>query len=101
MSASEFNKAINIASVVDDFNTIVNGGFEARHEILARESSINAYNFNKALGIASAGDYRDMYITLLTCIVNYIDKSDSMCNKVIDDIRKENELLSKIIDKSL
>ena len=86
-------------SVVDDFNTIVNGGFEARNEVLLRESSINAAKFNQALGIASADDYRARYIALLTCVVNYINKSESMCNEMIDDIHEEIELLNKMIDK--
>ena len=86
-------------SVVDDFNTIVNGGFEERHEVLLRESSVNAAKFNKALGIASADDYRARYIALLTCVVNYVDKSELMCNEMIDDIHEEIELLNKMINK--
>ena len=86
-------------SVVDDFNTIVNDGFEARHAVLLRESSVNAAKFNQALGIASADDYRARYIALLTCVVNYIDKSESMCDEMIDNIHEEIELLNKMINK--
>ena len=86
-------------SVVADFETIVNCGFKKRHEVLLRESGINAAKFNQALGIASADDYRARYIALLTCIVDYIDKSESMCNEMIDNIHEEIESLNKIIDK--
>ena len=93
------NTKVIMDSVVDDFNIIVNEGFTARHEVLNRESSVNAAKFNQALGIASADNYRARYIALLTCGVNYIDKSESMCDEMIDNIHEEIELLNKIIDK--
>ena len=70
------NTKVIMDSVVDDFNTIVNEGFTARHEVLNRESSINAAKFNQALGIASSDDYRARYIALLNCIVDYMDHLD-------------------------
>lgn len=85
-------------SVVDDFNTIVNEGFTARHEVLLRESGVNVAKFNQALGIASADDYRARYLALLTCVVDYIDKSESMCHEIVDNIRGEIELLSHMVD---
>lgn len=92
------NTKVIMDSVVDDFNTIVNEGFTARHEVLNRESSVNAAKFNQALGIASADDYRARYLALLTCVVNYIDKSESMCHEIVDNIRGEIELLNHMVD---
>ena len=89
------NTKVIMDSVVDDFNIIVNEGFTARHEVLNRESSVDAAKLNKALGI---DDYRARYIALLTCVVDYIDKSESMCHEIVDNIRGEIELLNHMVD---
>ena len=92
------NTKVIMDSVVDDFNIIVNEGFTARHEVLNRESSVDAAKLNQALGISSSNDYRARYIALLTCVVDYIDKSESMCHEIVDNIRGEIELLNHMVD---
>lgn len=80
------NIKVVMDDVVDNFENIANGGFEARHDALLRESSIDAYKLNKALGLASADCYRARYIALLACIIDYLDKSESISKEIIDKI---------------